>query len=330
MSRKSEDREHPDQPLGVSRRRLLRSSAAAAAGATFAFSPRTAGAAVPAAGKQFPAVQRWKIGSVEVTAFCDGFLNLAPTTVQGSGLDALTAFGPVPTSVNVFTVNTGGRLYLVDAGMGSARGSDLGHLVPALRAGGIAPEDIDAVLITHLHVDHTGGLVVADGRATFPRAELIVPETDAEFWLDPGLPSRAREVMKPSIQYAIAAEKAYGGRFTRFRAGASPAPGIESVSLPGHSPGHTGYMVGAGSERMLIWGDIIHFAPFQFGRPDWTVVFDYDPALATATRRRAFDMAVTDRLLVAGMHHPFPGLGRLGRKGDEFMFVQEPWRPNLS
>lgn len=322
-----------------SRRRIIGTAVAATTGAaaTHFSMIGCALAAAPAVGHQVPAVYRLSVAGAEVTALCDGYLDLSAAIFPGADAEAVRQLtervfrpaGPIPTAVNAFAINMGGRLYLVDAGTGTARDATLGHVVPALRAAGLAPEQVDAVLMTHLHVDHAAGLVDRDGRAAFPRAELFMADADAAFWLDAGLPSRATEAMKPSIRYAAAAVAAYAGRVTRFQPGASPVPGIASVALHGHTPGHTGYVVGTGTDRLFIWADIIHVAAFQFPRPDWSSVFDVDPAATVATRRRAFDRAATDRLLVAGMHLPFPGIGHVVRDGEAFAFVPEPWRPNL-
>lgn len=324
----------------ASRRSLIGSAAALAATTAIMRYPLVPGpalAAAPVAGRQVPAIYRLKIGGAEVTALCDGYLDIPPAAFPGADAEtvgrlaerAFRPAGPMPTAVNAFAVNVGDRLFLIDAGTGSARGANLGHVVPALRAAGLAPENVDAVLMTHLHIDHAGGLVDPAGRAAFPSAELLVPEADADFWLDPGLPSRATDGMRPSIQYAGAAMTAYAGRVTRFTPGTSLGSGISSVALSGHTPGHTGFMIGTGADRLFIWADIIHVAAFQFPRPDLSVAFDIDPAGAVATRRRTFDMAATDRLLVAGMHLPFPGVGHVVREGDAFAFAPEPWRANL-
>lgn len=324
----------------ISRRRLI-GGAAALAGTTAVLHSRLvsgpASAAAPAAGRQVPAIYRLTIGTTEVTALCDGYLDIPPAAFPGADPEtvrrlterAFRPAGPMPTAVNAYAVNAGDRLFLIDAGTGSARGANLGHVVPALRAAGLAPENVDAILMTHLHIDHAGGLVDPDGRAIFPRAELLVAEADADFWLDPGLPSRATDGMRPSIQYAVAAMTAYAGMVTRFTPGASLAPGISSVSLSGHTPGHTGFVIGTGEDRLFIWADVIHVAAFQFPLPDLSIAFDVDPAAAVATRRRTFDMVAADRVLVAGMHLPFPGVGHVVREARAFAFVPEPWRANL-
>jgi glyoxylase-like metal-dependent hydrolase (beta-lactamase superfamily II) len=274
-------------------------------------------------------IGRFTVGDYEVIALGDGHLDLAPsqfpeadqkTAVRLTAAAGLPA-GPFETAVNAFAIRTGERVLLVDAGTGHVRGPRLGHVVKALATVGITPHEVDAVLMTHLHVDHAAGLRDARGEATFPNAELVVPEAEAAFWLDPGLPSRAPELMQPMITNAAASLVPYKGRTTLFSPGHQVAPGITSVPLPGHTPGHTGYLIERGGERLLIWGDIIHVAALQLQHPEWSVIFDVDRPAAAAMRRRTLDWVASDELPVAGMHIGFPGVGRIARAGGSYVLA---------
>lgn len=281
-----------------------------------------------------PALYRFKIGAAEVTALADGSLALDPTLFPAAKAEPETAarllaqagFGAQPRSfVNAYLVNTGDRLVLIDAGTGpgQAFGPDLGRLLRNLAAAGVEPAAVDAVLLTHLHPDHIGWLAPG-GQAAFPNAELVVPDTEYAFWTDEGIASRAPAEAKPFFDAAGAAVKPYAARTRRIQSGEA-VPGITPVAAPGHTPGHTAYRIASGSEQLLVWGDVVHVAAFQFERPDWGIAFDSDMAQAAQTRRRMFDMAVSDRLLVAGMHLPFPGVGTVTRRGDSFAFAPQPW-----
>jgi glyoxylase-like metal-dependent hydrolase (beta-lactamase superfamily II) len=294
-------------------------------------------AAAPFAGAQVPAVYRVKIGDIEVTALCDGYLNIPPALFPGATPELIAELsaaayrpvGPMPTPVNAFIVNTGQRLYMIDAGTGNVRGPSLGHVFTGLKTAGIDPAQVDAVLMTHLHIDHAAGLTTADGKAAFPNAELLVAEAEAAFWLDPSLPGRATRMMEPSIKPATDAAKAYAGRISRFTPGKMVVPGIESVDIGGHTPGHCGFIIGTGADRLFIMADIVHVAAFQLARPELSIAFDIDPAAAAMSRKRNLDRAAADRLLIAGMHIPFPGIGRIAAVGSGYTFTADPWRPAM-
>jgi glyoxylase-like metal-dependent hydrolase (beta-lactamase superfamily II) len=103
------------------------------------------------------------------------------------------------------------------------------------------------------------------------------------------------------------------------------SPGVTSMPLHGHTPGHSGYMIASGNDSLLIWGDIVHVPDIQIPRPEVTIEFDTDPPAAAATRKRVLDMVTKDRQLVAGMHMHFPGFAHVVKRGDEYMMLPEPW-----
>jgi glyoxylase-like metal-dependent hydrolase (beta-lactamase superfamily II) len=309
---------------------------ALSASAMLAAVPRLATAAAPLAGTQVPGLRRLKIGGIEVTALLDGHLPIPHELFPGAAADPATANrltdeaflprGPVTTPVNAFLVNTGPRLVLVDTGTANLMGPGLGRLAAHLTAAGVRPEQVDAVLLTHVHPDHFGGLV-ADGRPVFQNAEVLVPEADHAFWTDEGIASRAPADFQPFFAAARATIRACGDKVRRFAPGGEVAPGVTSIAAPGHTVGHTAYRIASGNEQLLIWGDVVHVAPFQFAQPDWSIAFDTDQDQARATRRRLLDLVATDRVQVAGAHLPFPGFGHVARAGNGYAFVPTPWLP---
>ena len=293
-------------------------------------------AAAPLAGNQVPFTYRIKVGAIEITALSDGYFQAPLANFPSADEKTAVALaekvhvkpGRVPIPINGFVVNTKDRLYLIDTGIGGAFGAALGQLPRSLRAAGFEPDQIDAVLMTHLHVDHVGGLF-SGNEANFPKADLHVPEEEATYWLDPSFPAAAPERQRPMVPAAVKALDLYKPRTTRFARGAPVAPGIESVPLPGHTPGHTGFMISDGGEQVLIWGDVVHSAFLQFAMPSWHYSADVDKDAAAATRLAMFKRAAADKLMVAGMHLPFPGFGHVVADGSAYAFAPAPWRPQL-
>lgn len=260
-------------------------------------------------------------GDIRIVALCDG--HAAVALERFVGIDAEAAAGlaraagididDVASSVICFAVEAGDRLHLIDAGTGDKRGPVMGHLPAAMKAAGLAPEAVDTLLMTHLHVDHAAGLYDGD-RPAFPNATLRVSEAELAFWRDDAaLDDRQRT----QLPYVTAALAAYGGRTEPFAAGDAVAPGVTAVPLPGHTPGMTGFLID-GPAPLLIWGDVVHVPAFQVPRPEWSFVFDADPDTARETRLATLDRAATDGLLVAGAHLPFPGFMRVTRSGAGF------------
>jgi glyoxylase-like metal-dependent hydrolase (beta-lactamase superfamily II) len=275
------------------------------------------------------AVSTMVVGEFTVTAVSDGILNSMHDVILGidkAESERLTRvpYGqPLPLDVNCFLIRYRDRLILSDAGSGSGMGPTLGKLPQNLRAIGVAPETIDLIMLTHLHPDHSLGLIDGAGNAVFPKAALMVHKVEASFWLDrtaqPGDSERVTRNAK--AQRTVTAP--YRDRIRRIEDG-EMLPGITAMLRPGHTPGHTNWLIQSGGKRILIWGDIVHLASVQMPRPDATLVFDVDASQARASRERVFEFCATEDLIVAGAHLPFPGFGRIERaeRGYQFQAVK--------
>jgi len=269
--------------------------------------------------------QSRKIGDIEVTALSDGVLATSLDVVLGmdraesARLAGKKVGDGVHIAVNAFLLKLQGKWALVDTGSGNTMGRTLGKLPENLRALGVAPEEIAAVFLTHLHPDHSNGLVDDAGRAIYPNAQLILHEAEARFWLDRDEASGQNERIRRNIAKAAVTTAPYRTRMRSVREGEAMA-GVSAVPLPGHTPSHTGWLIASGKESLLIWGDLVHLASVQIPRPESGLVFDVDPQAACATRLRMFDRVAADRLTVAGAHLDFPGCGTIVRKGSGFAF----------
>lgn len=264
------------------------------------------------------------IGEFEVTAVSDGFLQASADVVLGVSredcqqLIRTAGNNPFRLAVNCWIVRHHQRVVLIDTGAGTTVPT-LGRLPENLRALGIAPDAIETILLTHLHSDHANGLVDAAGLPVFPNAELILHRKEAGFWLDRNVTPDDSERLRRNTLGAQRVTAPYRDRIRRADDG-EVLPGISAVPLHGHTPGHTGWLMESRGERLLIWGDIVHLAAVQIPRPDAALVFDVDPDAAVAVRRRIFDQAASENLLIAGAHLDFPGFGYMLRDGDGYRY----------
>ena len=279
----------------------------------------------PQAGTQVPGYHRTMLGQFEVTALFDGAIELDPkllTNMQQADIQKLLASRFVGTSkmqtaVNGYLINTGSRLVLVDAGAGALYGQALGYMVQNMKAAGYEPGQVDAVVITHLHGDHFGGIRHADGKPAFPKASIHVDKTDNDYWLSKKNAEAAPAHRQRHFRNAreISAPLIASGKWKTFTTGTELVPGIRAVLAPGHTPGHTSFAVESQGQKLLIWGDLVHSHAVQFAHPDVAIEFDYDQKQAVETRRAVFKQMAQSRDLVAGMHLPFPGIGHVGTDG---------------
>lgn len=312
----------------VSRRAALRLLGLAGAGTWLGSSlARAADAATPAApslGGRQPGFYRFAIGSIEALAVNDGgFAVPAEKSPIGVGQPAekiaeslRTAFLPADTvrlPFNVLVVRLGSELVMIDSGCGPAFGPAGGRLVASLAAAGVKPEQISAIVVSHLHGDHFGGLLDANGEAVFKHAKLFLHRTEHAHFSAKG---------DEQVQKYL---KAFAGKWQLVSGGEKLFPGLEIVETFGHTPGHIAVAVTSGSDQLFHLVDVVHHHALSFQHPDWVMQYDVQSDVAIATRKRILDRCAADRSRIFGAHLPFPALGRVRRAGGAFEFVSEPW-----
>src|SRR5216683_296318 len=299
-----------------------------AALAIFVAVPNAALDAAPQHRDQAPGFYRVKVGDLEVTALFDGtgafdphWLNGTKATMDGVAKALYEDPHMLDVADTGFLVNTGKQVILVDAGAGTWWGGGaMGRLADNLRSAGYTPEEVDIVLVTHLHSDHIGGLTTPDGKIVFPNADIYVAKADSDFWLSPEIAAKAPKDAQQFFQSAqgIAAPYIKAGKWHTFSDSDQIVDGMQIVPLRGHTPGHTGYELSSQGKKILFWGDVMHVQRLQLPDPKITVVFDVDPTAAAVTRDQLLRKLASEDVLIAGPHMIFPGLGRLHREGSAY------------
>lgn len=293
--------------------------------------PRSAaaqGAVPPIVG---PAFHRFRAGALTVTVVTDGssvrpdatrgvVANASPEQVAAAMRAAGISGTAMRSPYNVTFVETPRGLVAIDVGTGGF-GGDTGTLHANMRAAGLDPARVVLIVHTHFHGDHIGGLTTSDGTAVFPQAAIAVPEREWVFWNDAGEESRATEARRPGFANVRRRFAPYAQRVTRFAPDAEVAPGIRAVATPGHSPGHTSFLVNDGAAQALVIGDAVLAPAFYMVNPEWYPGFDMDPTMAVDTRKRLLDRAATERMPVVGYHFDMPATGRVERAGTGYRLV---------
>lgn len=322
----------------INRRHLLVAMGASAFASSFdAFAPTSALAKAEKLGTAIPGWYRFNIGDIEASIISDGLLDLGSATDQfpAAPADEITEImkneflpvKPMMLEQNCLVINTGDKLVLFDSGMGADKlfGPESGRMLKNLAAAGIDPADIDDIVLTHAHCDHCWGMVGDDGSLNFPNAQVHISEADFDFWTDeeklkadgfvPKFVAGARKNLLP-----------YRDRMHFVKDNKEVLPGVTAMSTPGHTVGHTSYVISSGDETFLNVGDVVHHYALLFENPQWEFAFDSDPKVAAQTRLKLFDMASKDEMPMIGYHFPFPGLGNIRREGDAFDYVPIPMK----
>lgn len=319
--------------------RLTRRQALASA-AGLAALPALAADPPPAAKPAVPAVYPFKLGRFDTVLLGDGSVTFpavqpffAPEARPDEVAATLTAaFLPtdrITLSCNSLLVNTGRERVLIDTGCGSFA-PGMGQVAANLRTAGVRPEEVTAVVLSHAHFDHFGGLFDPTGKPAFPNAVLYIPEAEEAFWTGPNPDLSGAKVGPEMTAQVVATSKKFfaglPGKVERVRPGQKLFSGaVEVVAAPGHTPGMIAALVDGGTEQLLHIADAAHHYVLMFAHPEWSAGIDGDPVQAKATRRKLFDRAAADRLRVTAAHLPFPGLGHIRRAGGGYEWVPEPW-----
>ncbi|MEM8786887.1 MAG: MBL fold metallo-hydrolase [Pseudomonadota bacterium] len=313
----------------LTRRTLLQTTAAA-----LAASPALAEA--PMLGASRPTYRRVTLGGFEVTTLLDGAVPVeGPQPIFGGNttveaVEGLLTENNLPTDRMEFTfnpvlVNTGSALILFDTGNGAPARPARGLLTDRIAEAGYSVDQVDTVVITHMHPDHIGGLLT-DGAPTFPNAQYVIGEVEHGFWTST---DRVGTQAEGIHQQAMALAPTFDGRLTLIKPGDTVTSGIEALDAFGHTPGHMAYHFESEGARMVLTADAANHYVLSLQQPEWEVRFDMDKAAAAQTRKNLFGMLAADKVPFTGYHMPFPAMGFVERMGAGFRYVPASYQLNI-
>ena len=251
----------------------------------------------------------------------DAFLGLSKEEITRQLTENFLPADNVVLELNILVLNTGSKLVLFDTGMGivKAFGPSTGQLMKTLVQAGINPAAVDAVVMTHAHIDHCGGIMSAQNARNFPNARLYISQADYEYWTDPAKVSAA--ALKPFLDQARRNLVPNRDRIQFVKDGEEFIPGIHAIATPGHTVGHTIFMIDSAGKQLCFIGDLTHHQHLLMEKPLTEFAYDTDPRQSAQTRIRMLNMLAANRTPLLAYHFPWPGIGNVAKMGDGFRYV---------
>jgi glyoxylase-like metal-dependent hydrolase (beta-lactamase superfamily II) len=315
--------------ISFSRRGLLTGASAIAAAGTLGLASRSAQAFAPMPTDQAPYLYRFKLGDSQATIVSDGilpfgdptanFANITKEEIQKELHDNFLPPDKIVLQQNILVLNQSGKTIVFDTGMGGLKlfGPTTGQLMKTLRQAGIQPKDVDAVVMSHAHIDHCGGCMADDGTRNFPNAQFYITQADFDFWTDQQKVGDKFKVFWETANKNLTPNR---DRMHFIRDGEEILPGVHAILAPGHTVGHTIFMITSGNQKLCYIGDLAHHPVLLLEHPLTQFAYDTDPVQSAQSRVKMLTMLADNRIPILAYHFAWPGIGNVGKQGEGFRY----------
>ena len=317
----------------MDRRTFLTAASAAAAAGTLELTSGRARAYSPMPSDNAPYLYRFKLGDAQATMVSDGilplgeptanFANISKEEIQSELKNNFLPLDKIVLQQNVLVLNQGGKTIVFDTGMGGLKlfGPTTGQLMKTLRQAGIDPKDVDAVVMSHAHIDHCGGVMADDGSRNFPNAQLFITQADYDFWTDQQKVGEKSKVFWETATKNLVPNR---DRIHFIRDGEEILPGIHAILAPGHTVGHTIFMISSGNEQLCYIADLSHHPVLLLEHPLTQFAYDTDPVQSSHSRVKMLTMLADNRIPILAYHFAWPGIGHVAKQGEGFHYYPAP------
>ena len=319
--------------VSLSRRRLLTGASAVAAAGALGVPGGAARAFAPMPTDNAPYLYRFKLGDAQATIVSDGilplgeptanFLNITKDEILRQLKDNFLPTDKIVLEQNVLVLNTSGKTVLFDTGLGSLHlfGPTTGQLMNTLNRAGIDPKSVDAVVMSHAHIDHCGGIMADDKTSHFPNAQFYITQADYDFWTDQ---QKVGDKFKVFWETATKNLVPNRDRMHFIKDGEEFLPGIQAILAPGHTVGHTIFMISSGGSQLCYIGDLTHHPVLLMEKPLTQFAYDTDPVQSSHSRVKMLTMLADNRIPILAYHFAWPGLGNVAKAGEGFRYYPAP------
>ena len=319
--------------LALPRRGLIAGASFATAAGLVGLSPGSALAKVAMPTNQAPYFYRFKLGDAQATVVSDGplplgtpgqsFLGLSKEEIDRQLTDNFLPTNNIVLEQNILVITINGKTVLFDTGMGSVKafGPTPGQLMKTLKAAGIDPASVDAVVLSHAHIDHCGGVMSAQGKRNFPNAQIYITQADYDYWTNAATVGPNLKAFYDQAHKNLTPNR---DRIRFVKDQEEFLPGITALYATGHTVGHCVFMINSAGKSLCYIGDLTHHPVLLMEKPLTEFAFDTDPKQSAQSRVRMLNMLASNRIPVLAYHFAWPGIGHVAKFNDGFRYLPAP------